>query len=165
MIGFYEKFGSTKSPKRALLLRKMSWVSEVILIGGFSAYILVATLHFINPIYGYFWKHEFKALFPLYVPFVDETSAEGFTLLISIQTIEGFVTAVCSGCTEFPFMIAVINIWILIVVFKDNTNELNVILREKRVDMKLATSELHNIFELYNDIWTYVSFVHTILTI
>lgn len=134
----------------------MSWVSEVILVGGFIAYILVAVLHLINPIYGYFWQHELKALFPLYIPFIDEKSVSGFTILISIQTMQALGAAVGSGCTDFPFMIIVINIWIFITYFKDDTNDLNAILRKKKVNMALATNKLRHIFKLYNDIWMYV---------
>lgn len=163
MIDVYDKNAETKSPKRALLLHKMSLISEVVLIGGFIAYIYVALLHFTNPIYGYFWEHEFKALFPLYIPFIDEKSVQGFTILMSIQTIEALTAAVGSGCTDFPFMIAIFNIWIFIAFFKDDTNELNLILRDERADMTLATTQLQNIFKSYNEIWANV-FVYTKLT-
>lgn len=131
----------------------MSWLSEMILIGGLTAYISCATIHFINPIHGYFWQHEFKALVPLYIPFVDESTVVGFTILLSIQTIEAFFAALTSGAADFPFMITVINVWIFSAIFHDHVNELNGILHEKKVDMPMARATLQSITEMYCDIW------------
>lgn len=103
ITAIYEDNADTKSHDRKLLLQKMSWLSELILIGGTIAYMLVAILHYINPIYGYFWKHEFKALFPLYIAFIDEKSAFGFISLLTIQSIEVFAALMSSACADFLF--------------------------------------------------------------
>lgn len=130
IIDIYAENAKTTSPKRALLMLNMSWISEIILIIGLMAIMLVAMLHFIEPIYGYFWQHQFKALFPLYIPFVDEKTEVGFVILISIQSIEIFAAAVAGASVDLPFMISVINVWIFYTIFEDNTNEWNAILRE-----------------------------------
>lgn len=158
IIAFYEANADTKSRKRALLLKKMSWLSEVILVGGLIGYMHCAILHLINPIYGYFWQHEFKPLFPLYIPFVDEQTTAGFIILILIQTMEISLALGTSAGADFHFMITVINVWIFSSSFKENFYALNGILREESVDMPLAKTKLRNIYEMYYDIWTYVCF-------
>lgn len=150
-IVLYEANIGTKSRERALLLRNMSWLSEVILIGGTIAYMNCIALHFINPIYGYFWHHEYKPLFPLYVPFVDEQTAIGFGILMAIQSIEIFGAMISSGCADFHFMITVVNIWIITSIFHDDVHELSKLLRRKKVDLARAMSR--NIFKMYYDIW------------
>lgn len=86
---------------------------------------------------------------------LTKSQCKVFPILMSIQTIEALTAAVGSGCTDFPFMIAIFNIWIFIAFFKDDTNELNLILRDERADMTLATTQLQNIFKSYNEIWAY----------
>lgn len=154
IIAVYEENAGTKSSKRALFLRKMSSNSEMIMIGGFVAYLAVAILHYINPIYGYFWQHKFKPLFPLYIPFIDENTAIGFTILMAIQSIEVFIGTMASGCADFPFMVIVINVRIFSTIFDDNVNKLNKILRKrKKGNRSLATVQLRKIFEMYYDTW------------
>lgn len=153
IIGIYETNAKTKSRERAVLLENMAWLSEAILIGGTIAYAFCAVLHLMIPIYGYFWQHEYKALFPLYIPFVDEKTACGFVILVSIQTIEIFIAAVASGYSDFLFMMITVNVWIFSSIFKDNVSELNGILCRKKRNFPFARRNLQHICELYYDIW------------
>lgn len=154
IVAIYEVNADTELRKRALLLEKMSRISEMTLIGGSIVYTIGGVLHIINPIYGYYWQHKFKPLIPLYVPFVDETAADGFAILLTIQTIEIIVATMASICADFPFMIVIMNVWIFSTIFEDNVNELNEIFRAKKVDMPLAKTKLKGIFEMYYDNWT-----------
>lgn len=153
IIAIYEANTKTKSRQRVILLENLSWLSELILIGGTITYILVAILHFLNPIYGYFWKHEFKALMPMYILFIDEKTAIGFTILLLIQSMQVFAGVLASAAADFIFMILVINAWIFATNFKDNVNEMSAILRKKKVDMPLASTKLRNIFDIYYEVW------------
>lgn len=152
-IAIYEVNADTKSHKRAILLQNMSLFSEMILIGGFMFYMYVGALHLINPIYQYFWQHEFRPLTPLYIPFVDEKTTVGYAILITMQFIQVSASVVCSSSFDFPFMILILNIWIFTTIFEDSVNELNGILRGDVVDMSLAKKKLENLFEMYKDIW------------
>lgn len=154
VIEAYEENANTKSPKRAMHLHQMSWLSEMTMICGTIAYMLVGIFHFINPIYGYFWQHEFEPLMPLYIPFVDEKTAAGFAILMSIQTIEMFIGALSTGCIDFLSMTLILNVRIFSSVFKDDVNDLNDILHEENVDMTLAKIKLRIICEIsYYDAW------------
>lgn len=152
IIYIYEINAKTKSEKRALLMQKISQISECLFIGGLIVYFVFTSLHFLNPIYGYFWQHEFKPLFPLYLPFVDEKTTAGFTILISIQIVEIFISVLSSASADFPYMIMVINVWIFSSVFEENVSELNDVLRAKKVDELLVKAKLRNIFGMYCDI-------------
>lgn len=153
IIDIYEVNADTMSHKRKLLLHKMAWLSELLLIGGTIAYMLVGILHYVNPIYGYFRMHEFKALFPLYIAFIDEKTAYGFIGLLLIQSIEMIAGLVASACADFAFVMVVINAWVFSTVFKDNMDEFNQILRKNKVDMQLANTKLRNIVDVYYDVW------------
>lgn len=153
IIDVYEANAKTTSPKRALLMQKISWISEWTLIGGFFTYIIFGTLQFTYPIYGYFWQHEIKPLFPLYLPFVDEKTTVGYVILMLIQCTEMYLSLVGSACTDFIFMVLIINVSVFSTIFEDNVIELNEILRENKVDMPAAKTKLRGIFELYHDIW------------
>lgn len=146
IIEVYDKNAKTKSHKRALLLQRLSRISEMIIIGGSIAYIFCAILHLVNPIYEYFWQNEFKPLFPLYIPFIDEKTANGFTILSSIQIVEIFIAFVASGCADFLFMMLVVNVRMFSTIFEESLIELNEILQKKKVDMPMATTT-------YSDIW------------
>lgn len=152
IIDVYDANAKTKSRKRALLLHKMALISEMLLICGFIAYMGCAIIHLINPIYAYFWRNEFQALFPLYIPFIDEKTPGGFILLILIQTVEIFISAAAIASADFAFAIIIANLWIFSTIFENNVSELDKILHEKKVDMTLAKAQLKNIVEMYNDI-------------
>lgn len=137
-----------------MLMQNISMVSEILFIGGLIVYMFFASLHFINPIYIYFWHGEFEPLIPLYIPFVNETTASGFTILISIQTVEVFSAALASASVDFPYMLGVINVWIFSSVFEETVSELNGDLRAEEVDMPLVKAKLRNIFIMYYDFWS-----------
>lgn len=128
-------------------------VGEILFIVGLIAYILCAALHFVNPIYGYFWHGEYKPLIPLYIPFIDETTPSGFAILVLIQTIEVFSACLASASVDFPYIIVVINVWVFSSIFKENVSELNETLQVKYVDMPSVKAKLQNIFKMYYDIW------------
>lgn len=153
VIAVYEANANTKSRKRASLLHTMAWLSELLLIGGLVGYMNVAILHFLNPIYGYFWQHEFKALFPLYIPFIDETTTVGFTILLAIQSFEIFLGLLSSATADFGFMIKVINVWVFSTIFHDNVNGLNKILRKDNANVRLVNRKLRSICKMYYDVW------------
>lgn len=156
IIAVYEANAKTKSRKRAMLLQNMAWLSEMLLVGGLVAYMNCAALHFLNPIYGYFWQNEFKALFPLYIPFIDETTAIGFTILMTIQSFEIFIALLSSACADFAFMIKVINVWIFSTIFHGTVHELNDILRKEKARMPLVRTKLRRICKMYYDVWMWV---------
>lgn len=154
IVGVYEANAKTTSRKRALLMQKMSLISRTIFIGGAIAYIFCIILHFLNPIYGYFWQNEFKALFPLYIAFIDENSVGGFIILVSIQTVQLIISIAAFTAVDYSFMTIAANCWIYSSIFEDNANELNEVLQnEKAVDSSTSNIKLRKMVEAYYDIW------------
>lgn len=153
IIDVYERNASTKLCECASVLQRMSLISEMTLSRGTIAYVVVASAHFINPIYSYFWQHECKPLMPLYVPFVDERTAFGFVILMSIQSVQVIAALLASGCVDFALVIFALNIWVFSTIFQQTVIELNGILHEKQTDMPWAVTKLQSDFEMYNDNW------------
>lgn len=153
IIDVYAANVKTKLPKRALLLEKISLFSEMIVIGGTIVYVSCAVFHLMIPIYAYFWQHELKPLMPLYIPFVDEKTAIGFSILLSIHIAQAFAMTASTACVDLSFMIVALNIRIFGTIFDDNVNELNELLRMEKVDMPLAAKKFRSIFEIYYDNW------------
>lgn len=155
IVDVYEQNANTKSRGRAMVLQEMSLISESTLIRGTIAYMLVGMLHFINPIYGYFWQAELKPLVPLYIPFVDEKTALGFISLLLIQSFQLFVGLVSSACADFPFLIVAMNIWAFSTIFAEYVIDLNdVIEHAENANMPLIKTKLQRIIEMHNDNWT-----------
>lgn len=154
IVDVYEANVKTKSRKRALFLKNVSLISEIALIGGVILYMGCVILHLIVPIYAYYWQNKSQPLFPLYIPFIDEKTVDGFILLTSIQTIEISLAAVCCACTDVLFLLLIINVPIFTFIFEENVNELTQLLQKKKVqNMPLAKAKLQNIFVMYNEIW------------
>lgn len=91
----YEINAKTKSTKRAMLLYKVSLVGEIIFAGGSIAYMLFAFLGFLYSFVGYFWLHEFRPMLIIYIPFLDEKTADGFAIVMAVQTVEIFFRFCC----------------------------------------------------------------------
>lgn len=153
IIDVYEQNATTKSRERVLVLHRMSRISETILFRGTIAYLVVVSVHFINPIHSYFWRHEFKPLMPLYVPFVDERTAFGFVTLMSIQSFELFVGALANGCADFAILTFALNVWVFSTIFQENVIQLNGILNGPNADVPSAITKLRRIFVMYNENW------------
>lgn len=153
IVNIYEANINTASRKRAILLRNISIISNRIMIGGLTGSTFVAIVHYINPIYMYYWQNEYSTLFPLYIPFIDEKTAHGFVVLMIIQTVEVFCASIASASVDIMFAMIVVNILIFANIFVDYVNELNGNLRKDEMIVSFAKIKLKNVIDAYNDIW------------
>lgn len=152
VVDVYTVNSMTTSRKRALLLQKVSKISEIAIIGGLMLYISSGMLHFINPFFAYYLHNELKVAMPMYLPFIDETTKRGFIILLIIHFVEIIFATVATTCVDFSFLVIIANIPIFSTIFADNVNELSKILREKKTNLSIVKAKLRNIFLLYNDL-------------
>lgn len=135
--------------KRLMLVQRFATITEWIFKGGFVVYGFACLFYLINPIYSYFIKKRL----PLYMPFVDESTKSGFIALMGIHFAYMFLTVVSSVGVDFIFVMTIINIPLLAIIFGDNVQELNKILREENVNEKVAKAKLRNTLLMQREIW------------
>lgn len=87
------------------------------------------------------------------MPFVDESTKSGFIALMGIHFAYMAITVVSSVGVDFIFVMTIINIPLLAIIFGDNVQELNEILREENVNEKVAKAKLRNILLMQREIW------------
>lgn len=153
VVNVYTVNSTTASRKRAKLLQKVSIISEVASIGGSIMYISGGMLHFISPFFAYYLHGELKVAMPMYLPFIDETTKRGFTILLIIHFVEIVFASVATTCVDFSFLVIIANIPIFSTIFADNVRELSEILREKKRNLATAKAILRNIFLMHNELW------------
>lgn len=153
ITNIYVANSKSSSRKRLRLLKLFTIITKVVIKVGAAIYCLAGAFYMINPIYSYFVKHEIIPLIPLYMFFIDETTRNGFTLLTIIHITFMVLTVAGSACSDFMFVMIIVNIPLLSTIFVDNIQELNKILREETVNVPLAKAKLKNILLMHIEIW------------
>lgn len=156
VVNVYTVNSKTASRKRALLLQKVSIISEIALVGGLIIYVSGGMLHFIDPFFAYYLHDELKVAMPMYLPFIDETTERGFALLLTIHFVEIVFASVATTCVDFAFLVIIANIPIFSTIFADSVKELSEILREKNRKLTIAKAILRNIILMHNELWQWV---------
>lgn len=141
--------------KRFKLLQLFSTITELLLKFGFSASCLCGLVFILNPIFTYVLLNQMKPMLPVYMPFIDENTLNGFIQLTLIQTI--FIVAAVIGTSSADFMVVmiVLNIPIFPLIFSDNVHELNGILHAKNNSNDkpvLIKAKLRNLFFMFGEI-------------
>lgn len=162
-IDIYMMNAKTDKRSRQKLLHKYGFYTEVVLKGGFILYCLAVAFYFINPLYSYFFRNEIVALIPLYFPYFDENTKAGFIGISVIHIIFFVVSVVGSACTDFMFIMIIVNVPFLSNIFKDNLSDVNEMLREEEVNILFVKAKLRNILLMHREICEYVC--HLIITI
>lgn len=153
LIGIYEANAKASSRSRLKLIRKFAIITEIMIKGGIAVYTFAGMFYLINPIYSYYWLNKIVPLVPIYLPFIDENTTAGFTALTGLHLIFLFMAVVGTACTDFMFVMLIVNMPLLSRIFQDNISELNDILREENVDQPLAKAKFKNILLLHREFW------------
>lgn len=149
----YAANAKTTDRKRLMLLSNFSLITEIVLKAGSALYCCAGLFYILNPFYSYYFKNELIPLIPLYIPFIDEETKTGFITLCGIHFGFMILTVMATACTDFMFVMIIVNIPVLSTIFCDNVRELNDILKNKNVDVPAAKGKLRNILLMHRDIW------------
>lgn len=87
------------------------------------------------------------------MPLIDENTKHGFIALGVIHLIFLVLTIIATACTDFMFVMLVVNIPVLSTIFSDHVRELNDMLREENVNESVARAKLKNILLMHQEIW------------
>lgn len=153
ITAIYAANSKSTSRDRLKLINLFSTITEVVIKGGLALYFMVGIFYMINAIYSYYAKHVIIPLVPVYMIFVDETTKQGFIALGITHIAFIILTVIGSACTDFMFVMIIVNMPVLSTIFVDNVKELNEILKEKTVDVPLAKAKLKNILLMHKEIW------------
>lgn len=153
ITAIYAANSKSTSRDRLKLIRLFSIITEVVIKGGLVTYCLAGAFYMINAIYSYYVKHEIIPLVPVYMIFIDETTKNGFIALACVHLAFISLTIVGTACTDFMFVMIIVNMPVLSTIFVDNVRELSEILKESTVNVLLAKAKLRNILLMHKEIW------------
>lgn len=151
LVDIYTANSKTTSRNRSIVIQKFATITKIVIKGGLTLYVLAGCFYLLNPLYSYHWRNEIVPLVPLYMPFIDENTTIGFTILTSIHLVFLALAVIGSACTDFMFVMIIVNMPLLSSIFSDNIGELNAILREETVDESLVKTKFKNILLLHRE--------------
>lgn len=154
-INYYKMNAKNPSRKRQNLLKTFVFFTEVALKGGFFMYSIAAGFYFLEPFYKFFFKHEVIPFLPIFFPFVDETTTIGYIILTLIHLTYMVCAVLGSLCTDFLFIMVIVNIPVLSNIFADEVHELNKSLEdeEEEVDILQVKGRFRNILFMHREIF------------
>lgn len=153
ITAIYAANSKSTSRKRLKLIQLFSLITEIVIKVGSAVYCLAGLFYMINPIYTYYTKHELIPLVPVYMIFIDETTRNGFIALGITHIVFIALTVTGSACSDFMFIMLVINIPVMSTILVDNVDELNEILSEQTINVPVAKAKLKNILLMHKEIW------------
>lgn len=153
LIEIFAANAKSSSRSRSILINKFALITEIVFKAGCAVYVLAGGFYFLNPIYSYYWRNEIAPLIPLYFPLINENTTGGLILLTAIHTVYLVLAIIGSACTDFMFVMIIVNMPVLSNIFGDNIRELNANLREELVDQVLVKAKFKNILLLHREFW------------
>lgn len=153
IIEIYLENSKTNSRKRLLLIQRFSFITEVVFKGGCIIYYLAGLFYFIDPLYTYITRHELKPMFPIYFPFIDESTNVGFAILCGIHLFFVVIATTATICSDFLFVTIIFNVPVLSTILIDNIVELSDMLNEPEVNEPLARARFKNILLMHREIY------------
>lgn len=151
LVDIYTANSKATSRNRSIVIQKFTNITEIVIKGGLALYVLAGGFYLVNPVYSYYWRNEIVPLLPMYMPFIDENTTIGFSILTSIHLVFVFLAVIGSACTDFMFVMIIVNMPLLSSIFIDNIGELNGFLREEKVDESLVKAKFKNILLLHRE--------------
>lgn len=151
LIEIYKQNSVTIDLKRKNMINKFVFFTEYLFKIGVSAYLFCALPLVIVPIYFYFVEGESVQILPLYFPGINETTLFGYAIHIVLHIIYLFFGWAGSAGSDFFFALLIINVPLMSNILKDNFDELNGMLKEKKIDTWTVRGKLVNIILIYGE--------------
>lgn len=154
-IDYYKMNAKHKSPKRQQLLQTHAFFTEVLQKGGLFLYFFAGLFYFVEPTYMFLFRNKIIPVFPVFFPYVDETTSSGYIILTMIHIVYLVTAVLGSAVTDFTFIMIIVNIPVLSNIFTDEVNELNKSLedKEEEVDVLQVKGRFRNILFMYRKIF------------
>lgn len=153
ITAIYAMNSKTDNRSRLLLIKKFSLITEIVLKGGFAVYCCAGGFYFLNPFYSYYFKDELIPLVPVYMWFINEDTTVGFIVLAGVHILFIILAVMATACTDFMFVMIMVNMPVLSNIFSDNVHELNEILRSERIDELAVKARVRNILLMHREVW------------
>lgn len=141
----------SESIERAEYFRKFAFFTEILFIAIVAGYYVCSLLFFTYPIYMYLVKGEIVPVFPIYLPFCDENTTIGFTILTILHI--SLITIPVGGIAAVEFFIAVIMTSSLMFskLIAFDAQQLNIELGTKKPKKLAIKSRLRNILLMHKE--------------
>lgn len=151
LINIYTE-NAKNATHRSPILEKCVTISRLILKCGIVIYTLAGGFYLLNPIYLYCTRREIVPMLPLYMPFIDATTKNGFILLSVLHLGFVFVAVVASAGSDLLYALVVINFLVPVNIFHDNIKGLNTLLSKPKMNVKLIKAKLLNVILIHREI-------------
>lgn len=103
---FFEVHIKSKVPDRLEYFRKFALFTEFLFILEFILYCCAVIIFFLFPFYMYFFQSKLIPIIPIFIPFLDENTIIGYTILVIIQTY--FVISALLGLLSYDYFNSVL---------------------------------------------------------
>lgn len=142
--------------KRYDILLYWSYKFQLIVKVFVTSVVLSFAILLAYPLVWYLISGEAEPTLPIMIPFIDETSTKGYTLLVSIQSFWVVIAAVGFMESDLTYGMLSLYIWPLVDLFCDHLEVMNVALRKNRKlgETKEMREYFVNMLKLHNDIVT-----------
>lgn len=145
LVDIVKANGKHPSYKRLSTVNRFVIFSENVLKYGLVLNGLPVILNCSIPFYMYFHAGEFFPVTPYHMPFVDDTTFVGYSILMTFQIFALLLGFVGSSCYDFIFLLIVINIPMLAYLFCATIDELNDQAKAAKSNLLVAKAQLRNI--------------------
>lgn len=145
LVDIYKVNSKVTAHNRQEMLERYLTFTEYLFKIGLFLYIMATSGYFIYPFYRYVKFNEIIPIIPMFLPFVNEDSTIGFSILTFFHLNAILYGLLGCACSDFSFTMIIVNVPIFSNIIGDNITELNEMLKQKRPDPVLIKAKLRNI--------------------
>lgn len=156
LVDIFRVNGNVTAHNRQEILDRYLIFTEYLFKVGINFYFLASFGYFIYPIYKYKKYNEIIPILPCYLPFVDENTSTGFTILTTYHLNVIILGALGTACSDFSFTMVIVNVPVLGKIFGDNIIDLNDISKQTKPNLLMQKTRLLNIFLQHREITEWV---------
>lgn len=151
LVSIYKENSFTNDPNRCEMIKLFVFLTEYMFKIGISAYLFACVPLFLTNIYFYFIKGELNPLVPLFIPGIDSNTYHGYIIHYVFHTIVILLGFVGSTCSDFFFAMLIINVPVMSNILKDNFDELNASMAQKKLNASIVHGKFINILLIYRE--------------
>lgn len=156
LVDIYKANKDHRSQRRLKMLDFFVTITEYVFIAGISIYTLTLVAYFFTPLVIYILEHKLVKMLPISLPFLDDQTAIGYTIMTIFQTSGLLGSYFGIGSNDFVFTMIIMNVHVLANIFSDSVTALNDGLKEKHPNRIAVKAHFLNTLLLNNEIAEWV---------
>lgn len=138
---------------RQMLIHKHAFITELVFKAGCVLYVFAGGFYLLEPTYSFIFLNKLVPPCPVFFPYVDENTTVGYITLLCIHLVYICLAVIASACTDFMFIMIIINIPVLSNILSDEVREINESLKDEEIDMLQVKGRFRNILYMHRELW------------